>query len=362
MPLFTSRPRLFVASLLAAGVLGLACFAGPARAEDPKPADPAKPADPKPAEPAKPGDPMPADPAKPGDPAKPADPAAAPVANVTLAEGLAELDRLEKILANRKADNADIMASMDSALKAYKGLVPTDDAGKATFEADKLKFMKEAEDLFLKAFTKVKVKANETNERDDVNVHAVQILAQTRPIVTKGIIDGLEKVVFEAKKMKYTPAGAVTEEAFKAIGLLNDHKVGLPYCIGWIKYDNTAGMPERIKSAFEALILFKDVKGDKRHEIVELTLRTFESTEHSADVNKSKEEQAQKRVWDVIRPAVIKCVQYYSKEPKAKDGALIATLKGFREWFKDHDKPKDEAWVDPKIVGTQKADKSEPPK
>lgn len=362
MPLFTSRSRFFLASLLTVGALSLPCAAPAAWAEDPKPADPAKPADPKPAdpkpaEPAKPGDPAPAD------PAKPADPAPAPVANVPLAEGLAELDRLEKILGNRKADNADIIASMDSALKAYKGLVPNDDAGKATFDADKLKFMKEAEGLFLKAFTKVKVKPNgETNERDDVNVRAVQILAQTRPSVTKGIIEGLEGTVFQAKKQKYSPATAVTEEAFKAIGTLNDHKDGLKYCIDWIKYDNTAGMPERIKSSFEALVLFKDVKGDTRHNIVELTLRTFESTEHSADVNKTKEEQAQKRVWDVIKPAVIKSMQAYCKEPKAKDGALVATLKGFREWYKDHDKPKDEAWVDPKVVGTQKADKSEPPK
>jgi hypothetical protein len=51
---------------------------------------------------------------------------------------------------------------------------------------------------------------------------------------------------------------------------------------------------------------------------------------------------------------VIKSLQVYAKEPKAADGNLIATVDGFTAWFRDHDGPKDPAWVDVKITGEQK--------
>ncbi len=328
--------------------------ADPKPAEPPTPADPAKPADPKPSEP-----PAPADPAKPADPKpadpKPADPAVPPPAAdkdaVLLSDALQELTRLKEYLKKPKADNQDIIASLEACEKAYHHVTPNvpvaDPAGQTAFEKDREAFWKEAEKLFVDALELVRVRPNTAaNERDDVNVKAAQILGKTRPGVTKAIISVLETKVFKAKT--YTPPTTLYDEAFKAIGLLNDHKDGWAYCTEWIKYDNQPVVVDRIKAAFDALALFKDVKGAARKPAVEKIIRTFSGVEHGAEVNKSKEDQAQKRVWDKIKPAVIKALQALSREPKGTDGNLLANVKAFEAWFRDNDNARNPAWVEAK--------------
>jgi len=388
---FPFPSSLFVAALVAS--LSLAPSAPVFAADEPTPpkapSQPVKPVDPKPTEPPappptepeKPADPKPGDP-KPGDPVvpppadpKPADPAVPPPADpnapapvppapavdkdaVTLADGQQELVRLKEYLKNTKSDNQDIIAALEASAKAYHHLVPNvpaaDPAAQTAFEKEREAFWKQAEGLFVDAFEKVRVRMG-ANERDDVNVRALQILGATRPQVTKDITAVLETKVFKAKL--YTPPTTVYDEAFKAIGTLNDHKVGLPYCLEWIKYDNQPVVVDRIKAAFEALALFKDVKGAIRKAAVEKIIRTFSGVEHGAEVNKSKEDQAQKRVWDKIKPAVIKALQVLAREPKGGDGNLLNTVKGFEGWFRDNDNPRNPAWVDAK---PDKSDKPEP--
>ncbi len=336
----------------------------PAPADPAKPGDP-KPADPKPAEPPAPGDPAKPDAPKPADPAQPpaADPNAPPtpaVEGVTIADAVQELARLKEYLKKPKADNQDIIASLEACDKAYHHLIPNappaDPAAQAAFEKERDAYLKQAEGAFLDAFELVRVRQNTAaNERDDVNVKAVQILGTTRPHVTKQISDILETKVFKTKA--YTPPTTLYDEAFKAIGLLNDHKVGWPYCTDWIKYDNQPVVVDRIKAAFDALALFKDVKGVERKDKVQKIIRTFSGVEHGAEVNKSKEDQAQKRVWDKIKPAVIKALQVLSHEPKGADGNMLATVKAFEAWFRDNDNPKNPAWAADK---SDKSDKPEP--
>lgn len=375
---FPFPPSLFVAALVAS--LSLAPSAPVFAADEPTPpkapSQPVKPADPKPAEPPapvptepeKPADPQPADP-KPADPAvpPPADPnAPAPAAPavdkdaVTLADALQELVRLKEYLKKPKSDNQDIIAALEASAKAYHHVTPNvpaaDAVAQAAFEKEREVFWKQAETLFVDAFELVRVRpAMAANERDDVNVKAVQILGATRPQVTKDITAVLETKVFKAKL--YTPPTTLYDEAFKAIGTLNEHKVGLPYCLEWIKYDNQPVVVDRIKAAFDALALFKDVKGAIRRAAVEKIIRTFSGVEHGAEVNKSKEDQAQKRVWDKIKPAVIKALQVLSREPKGGDGNLLNNVKGFEAWFRDNDNPRNPAWVDAK---PEKSDKPEP--
>lgn len=347
------RTRLAWTAVLAA--LALAAGTPVVAAEDAKPLEPAKPdapADPN----AKPADPN----AKPADP--PADGAGKPEEHlvhgrpnpfhgtpVLLKDALSELALLKDALKKSKSDNGDILASLEAVAKAYHNLAPNDDAGKATFEADKEKFHKEAEKLFIDAFELKRVKPNtSTNDRDDVNIRAAQVLATCRKEVTGKVIDVLENRIFKAKD--YDPPTTLYDEAFKAIGILNDHKVGLVYCLDWVKYSNTKGDPERIKAAFDGMIEFRDVKGAVRLEFVDKTLRTFLSVETDADRGRTKEEQSRKAVWDKIKTSVIKAMQLYCKEPKAKDGALIAKLRDFDQWFRDNDSPKNPVWVDVKVV------------
>jgi hypothetical protein len=375
------------AAVLPLGV-ALVAFASLARAEDMKPAPAAPPAAPGMAEPAmdEPGMGEPAmdepgmgEPAmdEPGmgepamDDAAMADPAApAPAADtvpkrggianpfydaksaVTLKDAEVEAGRLRELLKRSKSDNQDILASLDALAKAYVNLAPNDDAGKATFEADSARFHKEAEKLFLDAFEAKYVRPNTgANLRDDVNIKAAQILGWCRPELTNKIITILEAKIFKAKD--YDPPTTLYEEAFKAIALLNT-KDGFAYCLDWAKYSTNKGDAERTKAMFEAIILFTDVKGAVRHDFVKKTLISFIGTESAAERGRTKEEQTQKVVWDKVKGAIIRAMQVYCKEPKAKDGALMAKLRDFDQWFRDHDALRDPTWVDPKVVGEGK--------
>ncbi len=377
---FPFPPSLFVAALVASLSLGssASAFAGDEPVPPKAPAEPVKPADPKPAEPPAPAPtpPAPTEPEKPTDP-KPADPAVPPPADpnapapavpepgvdkdaVTLADALQELVRLKEYLRKPKSDNQDIIAALEASAKAYRHVTPNvpaaDPVAQAAFEKERELFWKQAESLFVDAFELVRVRPNTAaNERDDVNVKAVQILGTTRPQVTKAITDVLEMKVFKTRL--YTPPTTLYDEAFKALGTLNDHKVGLPYCLDWIKYDNQPVVVDRVKAAFEALALFKDVKGGVRKVAVEKIIRTFSGVERGAEVNKSKEDQAQKRVWDKIKPAVIKALQVLAHEPKGADGNLLNTVRAFEGWFRDNDNPRNPAWADAK---PEKSDKPEP--
>jgi hypothetical protein len=235
-------------------------------------------------------------------------------------------------------------------MKCFRGLLPADDAARAALTDPERKYMDDVEKELMEALTLKKVRPNsETNDRDDVNIKAAQLLAQARPTVTKKIIDALEKDIFKAKD--YTPAPTLIEESFKAIGTLNNHKDGLAYVIAeyTTKFDNTAGRPERIKAAWDSLVLFKDVPKERRYEVVKNAVKTYTGPEHAAEVNKSPADRSAKEVWDKIKGSVIKAVQSFAKDPKdAKTGNVIATMKGIEDWFRDNDKMGKEPWVDPK--------------
>jgi hypothetical protein len=349
--------RFGLLGLLALGLIALTplAFVPVARAEDPPmPPDPGM-GDPGMGEPAM-DDPGMADPgmADPGmaDPAAPA----TPTVKCEMVEASAELNRLKEYLKNKNADNGDITAAMDAVMKCYKGFV-------GSTLPDETKYLADVEKELMKTFLLTKVKPNtETNLRDDVNIKAAQLLAFARPGMTKDIKDALESKIFKAKE--YKPAPTFVDEAFKAIGLLNDHKVGLRYLIDeyTTKFDNTAGRPERIKAAWEALLLFKDVSMDERYEVVKNAVKTYVGPEHSAEVNKTADDRMRKDVWDKIKGAVIKTVQSFAKDPKDEKGNVIATMKGIEDWFRDNDKKGKPPWEKDAKPGTSPAPAPAPAK
>ncbi len=362
--------RFALTSLLTGAlIVGLVALpAAAARAEDPPakpaPGDPPNPPDPaKPADPAKPGDPPPADPAKP-DPAKP-DPAAGvppPAAQppkIPLKDAWSELSRLIALVKdNKKSDNGDIIAAIDAVSKAYHNLAPDQiaDASGAmvadekNFEAGQEKFWKAADGAFLDAYELDKVKASiKANERDDVNVRAAVALGQTRPEVTQKFIMSFQKVLKEAKE--YEPPTALYDETFKGLALLNEQKFGLPWMLKeWIKYSSSGHDPEIVKAAFDGIILYKEVPGKMRFDIVDKIVTFFAGIESSAQVNKSADEQSKKKVWDKIKTSVVKALQAYTKEATLPDGkTLLSTVAGFQDWLRDNKySPKKDPWADPK--------------
>jgi hypothetical protein len=326
---------------LAALLAGFAGVAPAARAEDPMPGAGADPAAP---------------------PANPAPAPDAPKDVVRLKDAQVELDRLKGYLKDKRADTEDIKSSIDAVAKAYHNLGPNlvaDESGamvedKASFEKAATKFRDDAEEQLVKAFLLQKVKPNsETNERDDVNVKAAQVLgtlAKTDPAASKRVAPRLKDALAKVLDAKHRPATAVYDEAFKALALLNDHKHGLTYIQEeWIKYGNTGPEPDAIKAAYEALPLFREVPGARRHEIVKRTVIIFSSVETAAESNKDVKERAQKVVWDKVKAAVIKTLQEYSGNPKDAEGtATLATVREFQQWFRDHENPRKPPWADPK--------------
>ena len=334
-----------VSTLAVVGLVGLSRLAV---ADDPPMGDPGM------------GDPGMADPAMadPGmaDPGM-ADPAVVPPAGgdakkpepVLKTKAWDELKVLEQHLKNRKADNGDILAALDSVAAAYHNFAPDDDAGQATLDKDRADFQKAAEKLFVEAYKLKRVNAKaKANERDDVNIRAVQQLGTFRPEVTKDIITILETVIFKVKDDEYRVPQTLIDESFKAIGALGSKKDGLQYLMTWIKYDNTEGAPEKIKAAYDALVLMKvlEVPGKDRLAIVKDTIKVFVGVEHAASVNNDKNQKAQKVVWDKVKGSVIKALQYFSQEPKDEKGAQFATVAQFDAWFREHDKG--ELWKDTK--------------
>jgi hypothetical protein len=387
--------------------------ADPAKPEPPKPAEPAKP-DPAKPDPAKPEPPKPGDPANPDPKAAPA-PAAvnpadieklkvhgrvcpyiaqppAPREWVTVSDAQKELVSLKAYLKNKKADNQDIIASLTATAKAYHNLAPDTpvpekpadaepadpaakkawsdaktayEAAKAKLEADEKAFRRDANDLLLDALKVVIVKPNTSaNTRDDVNIKAAEILAFCYPHedkLTDWITKIMEDTIFKAKD--YEPPTQLEDELFKTVAILNNKDKGFEeeFVKNWCKYSNNKGDPARIKAMFSAVVEFRDkewkdtLEGKYRLEFVKKTITTFVGPEAAAERGKTKEEQAQKQVWDTIKTAVIHALQWACKEPKAKDGGQLGKVKDFDLWFKDHDKPKDPAWADPpKVVGGPK--------
>jgi hypothetical protein len=338
MPSSLSRRRFGLWKLTILGsfaaVLGAVCLArgpGLAMADDPiKPPAPA-------------GDPAMGDPAM-GDVPPPA-PKPEPVPKTKAQD---ELTLLERMLNNKKAENADILAQLDTVAVAYHNLAPDDEAGKATFEDDKAKYQKEVEKAFIDAYKLKKLNAKaKANERDDVNIKAVQLLATFRPEVSDKITQILDTVIFKVKDDEYRVPPSLVEESFKTIGLLADKKKGVPWLLTFIRYPSGPGEPEKVKAAYDAMILMKinDTPGATRKGIVKDTIKFFIGAENAAQQNQDKTNKAQKETWDKLKTSVIKALQYFSMEPKDAKGAQFSKVAQFNDWFRDHDSQKD-LWSD----------------
>jgi hypothetical protein len=343
------------AHTLGLAVLAAAVFATPVRADDPPPGGaPAPGAQPPAGAPAA-GQPPAADPNQPKKPEP-----------VKLADARAELERLKTHIANKKADNADILASLEGVMKGYANLVadvdPPDDKAKQAFDAgDGKKFKDEVEKELVRALKLVRVNPkSKANERDEVNIAAAKALGSTSPSATTDLIAYFETI----DKQPYEAPTAMFQEGFKSIGMLGDMKAGWK----WLNdsYLRNIGSeknkPDRVKAAYDAAVLFRPkLLGKDRHQWVKENVGgkiNWLGIESQAGRNGKPEERIAKEIWDKVKSSVIRAVQVMAGEPKDDKGALIATMVGFDTWLRAHDSPKDPAWQDEKH---EKSDKPEKP-
>ncbi len=294
----------------------------------------------------------------------------------------AELDlgRLAASLKSRKSINEAIITDLDAVALAYHNYaapekptleeVPEDasedqkaaiqkrnddltdeyDTKMVKYEREKEKYQKDALKLYMKAFKLVRVHGNtDRNTRDDVNIKAAQIIgASGNPRASRDLIKALESSVFKAK---YDVPQLFLEEAFAALGRLNDMD-----SLQWMIKEFThakSSPPEvvhQLIAAHKAMVLFVNVPGKLRYEVVEDMIKQYAGVEAQARQSKNDPAtQAKKRFWDSIKNDAIKVVQHYAGAPRNDDDEAYATMMEFQDWFRDHKNPKRAPWVEEAI-------------
>ncbi len=292
------------------------------------------------------------------------------------------LGRLAKSLKSRKSINEQLIADLDEVAEAYHNLeqpampelqeiaegTPEEEAraiksandkltrayetALAKFEKGQKKFRRDCIKAYIRALKLTKIhKPTETNQRDDVNIKAAQILGDTGdPEVSDDLIKALETGPFKAKG--YMVPELLLETSFAALGKLNDMD-SLEWLLdNFVHTNNARDKVNQLIAAHKAMILFKNVPGKLRYEIVEEMVKTYSGTELRARNKGStdKNDQAAARLWDRIKIDAIRAVQVMAGEPKHEmgdqEGELLMLMSEFSDWFRDNKNPRKAPWKD----------------
>lgn len=307
-------------------------------------------------------------------------PEAAPEAPAAeMPEALADLEKLEDALKNRKSINDEIIQYLDlvgghfRAIKAPEK--PADDAPQEEkdkyeqdlkkFEKDFADYRKKAEKAIFKALGLTKL-SRETNERNEVNMKAAQVIGAMGAAfpgspakvkddaVVKENVDAREdlakklmKEIEGLHKAKYDLSSDVLQAAFGALGDLNTFN-----SVAWMLENYSHAKNNEVMwlvAAHKALIKFSDVPGSLRYDLVEQFVRTYVGVESAANNSSTDpKDQAKKRFWDDIRTFTVPVVAYYAGNPVNPDtNEALSTMAQFDEWFRDHKNKRKAPWVDP---------------
>jgi len=234
-------------------------------------------------------------------------------------------------------------------------------------------------DLVFRALKLVAYDAkNKANLRDDVNIKASLVLGdllgdarlsecrdakeleKLREGWSKQIRDALAGDLEEPKSDYQVPV-AVLENAFAALGKINDAK-----SLAWLleNYSHTNNAPaqvERLKAAHKALLLFKGVKGELRFQLVEKFSTIYSAAEatasnaaaNSGDAKQRTAAAAAKKFWDDVKTDAIAVVNYYATAPDGKapanaEGQALTTMKDLFVWFSENSRKNRAPWLDEK--------------
>ena len=277
-----------------------------------------------------------------------------------------DLEQLKKATKPR-ATNEDLLQYLDAVFTNVKGLKgpekPADDASdeekkawasaNAKFEKNKAKYMADSEKLILKIMTLVKVK-NETNIRDDVNIAAAKILGEMGPLLDEKGRKSLSKKIMNSIDKRLTKVKThdvntdLLAAAFGALGQLND--VG---SLQWMLKNHCHAnevKKQYIIAAHKAMVLFKDVPGKLRYDVVNQFVKVYGSVEAQAEQSSTDAAiLAKKRFWDDIKTYTIPVAQHYAGKPTDAEGAALATMADFQAFMRQHKNARKAPWVDAKI-------------
>lgn len=260
---------------------------------------------------------------------------APPEAPADLPEGASE---------EQAAEHAKAVAEHKVALAEYE-------KRRRDFDKDFDKKRKEAFKLFFRALELERIH-NQTNMRDLVNRQAADLIGELGALQEerdrKGVANDLIKVIGRLHKKKDPPANTDTINAtFTALA-----RLGREDDLKWMA-DNYIHTKEHEKqfliAAHKAMILYEyaAVDGQLRFDICEKMITIYSSVEAQAEQSSNDPAvQAKKRFWDAIRTDTIPCVQHFAGQPKNAEGAALAKMAEFQEWWRDHKNPRKPPWKD----------------
>ena len=310
-------------------------------------------------------------------------PEAAPEAPAAeMPEALGDLEKLENALKSKKSINDEIIQYVDLVgghFRAIKGPEPAADdapqeakdeyaAAKKKFDKDFADYRKKAEKAIFKALGLVKLRG-ETNERNEVNMKAAQVIGSLAAAFPGGLIpikddEGAEKLrkanvgeredlakklmkeIDSLHKAKYDLSSDVLQASFGALGQLNTLN-----SVEWMLADYSHAKNNEVMwlvAAHKALPSFGPVPGHLRYDLVEQFIRTYVGVESAANTSSTDpKDQAKKRFWDDIRTFTVPVVQYYAGNPvDAETNEALSTMGQFDEWFRDHKNKRKAPWTD----------------
>jgi hypothetical protein len=291
----------------------------------------------------------------------------------------ADLDQLKKSM-KKSATTHDLQQYLGAVAGNYKSAKgppkPPEGADPAEikqWESDTKKFNKwldkyrsDAVKLFVKAMTLVKIQ-NGRNVRVEANIQAAKILGDLplpppgddaseeekkawesrdkkfRKDLSKDIMKTIEKKLTKVKT--HDVSTDLLDAAFEALGKLNDEGALL-----WMakEYSHTIDTKkEYLVAAHKAMVLFKDVRGKIRYDIVSEFIKQYAGVELQAEKSDpSAAIQAKKRFWDFIKTYTIPVVQYFAGKPVDEEDQALAEMKQFQRWMRDHKNPRKAPWTD----------------
>lgn len=293
----------------------------------------------------------------------------------------ADLDQLKRSM-KKSATTDDLRQYLKAVANNYKKLEgppkPAEGADPAEikeWEADTKKFNKwlssyraEAVKQFVKSMTIVKIQ-HDRNVRDEANRLAANILGDLPLPPPPDTASDEEKKAFQAKDKKFRKDLSRTimktiekkltkvkthqvstdllDAAFEALGKLNDESALL-----WMakEYSHTIDTKkEYLVAAHKAMVLFTNVPGKIRYDIVSQFIKSYAGVELQAEKSAADAATlAKKRFWDYIKTHTIPVMQYFAGKPVDEEDQALSEMKQFQAWMRDHKSPRKPPWTDEK--------------
>jgi hypothetical protein len=196
------------------------------------------------------------------------------------------------------------------------------------------------------------------NLREPVNVEAARLLgviyadprarSDARRFVSRGLIRALEGPLY--KPRGYAISAELTETAYQALAAIGELST-----LAWLadRHLHTREAPEdlaQILAAHRAMLRFREVPGELRHQIVRRMVAIYAGVETQASQSQvpgALAAQSARRFWDRTRLDLIATLQHLTGHPLNERGETLATMREFQIWWQHHGNPRRPPWTEP---------------